>query len=62
MPIRSKEIRMRQTAEFIAAVEALPETVSEFRSDLWASLVDHATGCRKRGVLFSLTNGIEIPI
>ena len=58
--IQSKEMRQRQIAEFIAAVEALPETVSEFQSDLWATLVDHVTVYGKKDVRFTMTNGTEI--
>jgi len=58
--IQSKEMRQRQITEFIAAVEALPETVSEFQSDLWATLVDHVTVYGKKDVRFTMTNGVEI--
>ena len=58
--IQSKEMRQRQIAEFITAVEALPETVSEFQSDLWATLVDHVTVYGKKDVRFTMTNGTEI--
>ena len=58
--IQSKEMRQRQIAEFIAAVEALPETVSDFQSDLWATLVDHVTIYGKKDVRFTMTNGVEI--
>lgn len=53
-------MRQRQIAEFIAAVEALPETVNEFQSDLWATLVDHVTVYGKKDVRFTMTNGTEI--
>ena len=47
-------------AKFIAAVEALPETVGEFQSDLWATLVDHVTVYGKKDLRFTMTNGVEI--
>lgn len=55
-------MRQRQIAEFIAAVEAQPETVGEFQSDLWATLVDHVTVYGKKDVRFIMTNGVEIPV
>lgn len=59
---RSKGMRQRQIAEFIAAAEALPETVGDFQSDLWATLVDHVTVYGKKDVRFTMTNGVEIPV
>ena len=53
-------MRQSQIAEFIVAVEALPETVSEFQCDLWATLVDRVTVYGKKDVRFTMTNGIEI--
>ena len=58
--IQSREMRQRQIAEFIAAVEDLPETVSEFQSDLWATLVDHVTVYSKKDIRFTLANGAEV--
>lgn len=55
-------MRQRQIAEFIAAVEALPEKVSEFQNDLWAMLVDHVAVYGKEDVLFPLTNGVGIAV
>ena len=55
-------MRQRRIAEFIAAVEALPETISEFQNDLWATLVDHVTVYGKKDVRFTMTNGTEIKV
>ena len=58
--ILEKEMRNRQVADFIAAVEALPAAVTEFRPELWASLVDKVTVHGKNDISFTLTSGAEV--
>ena len=60
--ILKKEMRNRQVADFIAAVEAMPSAVTEFKPELWASLVDHVTIYGKNDMSFMLTSGAEMRV
>ena len=54
--------RNRQMAEFIAEVESLPETITEFRSDYWGHLVEKVTVHRKKELVFTFSCGVEIRV
>ena len=60
--IQGKEARIRQIDDFITAVEKMPNKVTEFQNDLWATLVDHVTVYRQKEVVFTMTNGMEIKL
>ncbi len=53
--IRDKGMRYRRIEDFINAVEQMPDTVSEFSSELWATLIDQVTVYGKKDVRFTLT-------
>ena len=58
--ILEKEMRKRQVTDFITTLEAMPSTVTEFRPELWASLVDKVTVHGKNDVSFTLNSGAEV--
>ena len=60
--IRDKEMRNRRIAAFIDAVEQMPDTVSEFSTELWATLIDQVTVYGKKDVRFTLSTGEEIQV
>ena len=60
--IRDKEMRNRRIADFIDAVEQMPDTVSEFSTELWATLIDQVTVYGKKDVRFTLSTGEEIQV
>jgi hypothetical protein len=41
-------------------VEAMPETVTEFRIDYWGHLVDRVTVYSKDRITFTFTTGLEV--
>ncbi len=47
---------------FIDAVEQMPDTVSEFSTELWAMLIDQVTVYVKKDIRFSLSIGEEIQV
>ena len=57
-----KEMRNRRIADFIDAVEQMPDTVSEFSTELWATLIDQVTVYGKKDVRFTLSTGEEIQV
>ena len=60
--IRQKGIRRREFTRFIAALENLPEEVTEFEEAMWSSLVDHMVAYSKDDIRFILLCGTEIRI
>ncbi len=58
--ILEKEMRTRQINDFIKTLETMPSTVTEFRPELWASLVDKVTVHGKNDMSFTLTSGAEV--
>ena len=60
--IRDKEMRNRRIADFIDTVEQMPDTVSEFSTELWATLIDQVTVYGKKDVRFTLSTGEEIQV
>ena len=53
-------MRIRQITDFITALETMSSTVTEFRPELWASLVDKVTVHGKNDMSFTLTSGAEV--
>lgn len=54
--------RSKQIADFIAEVESLPETVTEFSVDYWGHLVEKVTVGRKKKLTFTFCCGVEIRV
>jgi len=60
--LHQKEAQTEQIESFIAEVEALPECITEFRTDYWGHLVEKVTVHRKGAMTFTLSCGVEIEI
>ncbi len=60
--LHQKEARTEQIESFIAEVEALPDCITEFRTDYWGHLVEKVTVHRKGAMIFTLSCGVEIEI
>lgn len=60
--IRQKGIRRREFARFIAAVEKLPDGVTEFEESMWSDLVESVTGYAKDDLRFILPCETEIKV
>ncbi len=58
--ILKKEMRKRQITDFITTLETIPSTVTEFKPELWATLVDKVTVHGKNDMSFTLTSGAEM--
>ena len=58
--IRMQNERSRSISEFINELEALPETITEFRVDYWGHLVDRVTVYSKDKITFTFTTGLEV--
>ena len=58
--IRQKGIRRREFARFIAAVEKLPNEVTEFEESMWSDLVESMTVYAKDDIRFILPCQTEI--
>ena len=58
--IRQKGIRRREFARFIAAVEKLPDEVTEFEESMWSDLVESMTVYAKDDIRFILPCETEI--
>lgn len=60
--LHQKEAQTEQIESFIAEVEALPDCITEFRTDYWGHLVEKVTVHRKGTMTFTLSCGVEIEI
>ena len=60
--LHQKETQSEQIKSFIAEIEALPDSISEFRTDYWGHLVEKLTVHRKGTMTFSFACGVEIQI
>ena len=60
--LHQKEKKMEQIESFITEVEALPDCITEFRTDYWGHLVESVTVHRKGAMTFTLSCGVEIEI
>ena len=58
--LHQKEKKMEQIESFITEVEALPDCITEFRTDYWGHLVEKATVHREGKMTFSFACGVEI--
>ena len=58
--ILQKEMRLRQIADTIQTIEDMPEMVTEFSPELWATLVEKVTVYGKGDIRFTLANGAEV--
>ena len=50
--LRQKETQTEQIESFIAEVESLPDSITEFRTDYWGHLVEKVTVHRKGALPF----------
>jgi hypothetical protein len=53
---------MEQIESFITEVEALPDCITEFRTDYWGHLVKSVTVHRKGKLVFTFSCGVEIGV
>ena len=60
--LHQKETRNEQIEDFISEIQAMPDSISEFRTDYWGHLVEKVTVHRKGAMTFSFTCGVEIQI
>ena len=60
--LHQKEAQTEQIESFIAEVEALPDSITDFRTDYWGHLVEKVTVQRKGAMTFSFACGVEIEI
>ena len=60
--LRQKETRNEQIEDFISEIQAMPDSISEFRTDYWGHLVEKVTVHRKGAMTFFFTCGVEIQI
>jgi hypothetical protein len=60
--LHQKETRNEQIEDFISEIQAMPDSISEFRTDYWGHLVERVTVHRKGAMAFSFTCGVEIKI
>ena len=60
--ILEKEMRKRQIEDFIMTLDNIPSTVTEFRPELWASLVDKVMVHGKNDLSFTLTSWAEVRV
>lgn len=58
--IRQRGIRRREFDRFIATLESLPETITEFDEALWGSMVEYVTVYGKDDLRFMLPCGVEM--
>jgi regulator of replication initiation timing len=58
--IRMQNERCRRISGFINELEALPESITEFRIDHRGHLVDRVTVCGKDRITFTFTTGLEV--
>ena len=58
--IRQKGIRRREFQRFIAALEKLPDEVTEFEEGMWSDLVESMTVYSKDDLRFTLPCKTEI--
>lgn len=58
--IRQRGIRRREFERFIATLESLPGTVTEFDEALWGSMVEHVTVYGKDDLRFMLPCEVEM--
>ena len=58
--ILKKELRQRQVKDVIQTIEGMPEIVTEFSPELWATLVKKVTVYGKGDLRFTLASGAEV--
>ena len=58
--IRQKGIRRREFQRFIAALEKLPDEVTEFEEGMWSDLIESMTVYSKDDLRFTLPCKTEI--
>ena len=58
--LHQKEAQTEQIESFITEVEALPDCITEFRTDYWGHLVEKVTVHRKGTMTFAFACRVEI--
>ena len=60
--LRQKEKHNEQIEDFISEIEAIPDSITDFRTDYWGHLVEKVTVHRRGAMTFTLSCGVEIEI
>ena len=60
--LRQKEKHNEQIEDFISEIEAMPDSITDFRTDYWGHLVEKVTVHRRGAMTFTLSCGVEIEI
>lgn len=60
--LHQKETRNEQIEDFISEIQAMPDSISEFRTDYWGHLVEKVTVHRKGAMTFFFACEVEIQI
>ena len=58
--VQRKQAKGRELGAFIAAVEKLPQTITDFDEALWGAMVDHITVYAKGDLRFTFRDGSEV--
>ena len=58
--LRQKEKHNEQIEDFISEIEAMPDSITDFRTDYWGHLVEKVTVHRKGKLVFYFACGVEI--
>ena len=60
--LRQKEKHNEQIEDFISEIEAMPDSITDFRTDYWGHLVEKVTVFRNGKMTFSLSCKLEIEV
>ena len=60
--LHQKEKHNEQIEDFISEIEAMPDSITDFRTDYWGHLVEKVTVHRRGAMTFTLSFGVEIEI
>ena len=58
--VQRKQAKGRELGAFIAAIEKLPQTITDFDEALWGAMVDHITVYAKGDLRFTFRDGSEV--
>lgn len=60
--LHQKEKHNEQIEDFISEIEAMPDSITDFRTDYWGHLVEKVTVHRKGKLVFTFSCGVEIAV
>ena len=60
--LHQKEKHNEQIEDFISEIEAMPDSITDFRTDYWGHLVEKVTVHRKGKLFFTFSCGVEIEV